>query len=490
MKIFDTLYSKLAFTLVALLLIVGIFYALLSQSLIKQSYQSSNQQLNQNLATDLVREMKLIKGGSIDQESMRDAFQVMMLVNPSIEIYFLDADGKILSFSADRKLIKRHRVDLIPVRQFLQGSSHFPLLGDDPRSLTVQKPFSVAPLPDVPNPDGYLYVVLQGSQYDQIQTQEQFKALETLGLTALAGSLVIGLVIGLFLFYRLTQRIRKLNQSVDRFRGDELMFPDKTVVGDEIKQLSISFDAMAKRIDDQVGELQAQDNLRREMVANISHDLRTPLAAIHGYIERLKTRFDDMSVEERKEFLEISFRNSARLNHMIEALFELSKLEAKEAEPVIEPFSIAELVQDVIQKFQLEAASKKLNLTYKGEDKLPLVNGDIAMIDRAVSNLVDNAISCTDAGGDVEISLQLEEDCVQVQVRDTGKGIDEEHLSTLFQRFYQADSRRRNSSRHAGLGLTITHRILELHGQTIEVISKIGEGTSFMFRLALAGGNC
>ena len=265
------------------------------------------------------------------------------------------------------------------------------------------------------------------------------------------------------------------------------MFPDKTVVGDEIKQLSISFDAMAKRIDDQVGELQAQDNLRREMVANISHDLRTPLAAIHGYIERLKTRFDDMSVEERKEFLEISFRNSARLNHMIEALFELSKLEAKEAEPVIEPFSIAELVQDVIQKFQLEAANKRLSLIYQGEDKLPLVNGDIAMIDRAVSNLVDNAISCTDAGGEVEISLQLEEDCVQVQVRDTGKGIDEEHLSTLFQRFYQADSRRRNSSRHAGLGLTITHRILELHGQEINVTSQKGEGTTFLFRMPLAG---
>ncbi|MDH5354205.1 MAG: HAMP domain-containing histidine kinase [Gammaproteobacteria bacterium] len=486
MKVFDTLYSKLAVTLIALLLIVGIFYALLSQSLLKQSYQSSNQQLNQNLATDLVREMKLIKGERIDQDSMRDAFQVMMLVNPSIEIYFLDVDGRILSFSADKKLIKRHKVDLYPVQQFLQGSSQFPLLGDDPRSLTNQKPFSVASLPDVANPEGYLYVVLQGSQYDQIQTREQFRALETLGLTALAGSLVIGLVIGLLLFYRLTRRIRRLNQSVDRFRGDDLRLADKTVVGDEISQLSHSFDAMAKRIDEQVSQLQVQDNLRREMVANISHDLRTPLAAIHGYIERLKTRFDEMSAEERKEFLDISFRNSARLNHLIEALFELSKLEAREAEPVIESFSISELVQDVIQKFQLEAASRKLSLAYRGEDQLPLVSGDIAMIDRALSNLMDNAISCTDAGGTVEIILQLEEDSIQVRVRDTGKGIDQEHLATLFQRFYQADSRRRNSSRHAGLGLTITHRILELHGQEIGVTSQVGDGTTFLFRLPLA----
>jgi len=492
-KIFKTLYSKLALTLVTLLLIVGIFYALLSQSLLHQSYQSSNQQLNQNLANDLVREMKLIKDGSIDQNSMHDAFGVMMLVNPSIEIYFLDTKGKIVSFSADKKLIKRHIVDLDPVKQFLDGSASFPLLGDDPRSDSNRKPFSVSPLPNASNPEGYLYVVLQGSQYDQIQTQEQFRTLETLGLTALGGSLGIGLVIGLFLFYRLTRRIRKLNQSMDRFRGGELMSADKqtqleNVVfarGDEIDQLSDSFDAMARRIDDQVNQLQAQDNLRREMVANISHDLRTPLAAIHGYIERLKTRFDDMSVNERNEFLDISFHHSNRLNHMIGALFELSKLEAKEAEPEIEAFSISELCQDVVQKFKLEAEKKSLQLTLVGGDNLPLVNGDIAMIDRALSNLVDNAITCTGAGGEIQLILNLLTDAISIEVKDNGKGIDEKYLPTLFQRFYQVDSRRRHSSRHAGLGLTIAHRILELHGEEIRVASELGVGTSFSFQLPI-----
>ena len=494
MKVFNTLYSKLALTLVVLLLIVGIFYALFSQSLLHQSYQSSNQLLNQNLANDLVREMKLIKDGRIDQNSMRDAFGVMMLVNPSIEIYFLDTQGKIVSFSADKKLIKRHTVDLYPIEQFLAGNSSFPLLGDDPRSQSNQKPFSVAPLPDMSGPEGYLYVVLQGSQYDQIQTQEQFRTLETLGLTALGGSLGIGLVIGLLLFYRLTRRIRKLNQSVDRFRGDELMNQDgadqidatEVGSGDEINQLSYSFDAMARRIDEQVNQLQAQDNLRREMVANISHDLRTPLAAIHGYIERLKTRFEDMSAEERSEFLDISFHHSNRLNHMINALFELSKLEAREAEPEIEAFSISELVQDVVQKFKLEAEKKSLQLTFSGGDNLPLVNGDIAMIDRALSNLVDNAITCTDAGGDIQLILEPRHGAVSIKVKDSGKGIDEKNLPTLFQRFYQVDSRRRHSSRHAGLGLTITHRILELHGEEIQVSSELGVGTCFSFQLPVA----
>ena len=404
---------------------------------------------------------------------------------------------KIVSFSADKKLIKRHTVDLFPVGQFLEGSSSFPLLGDDPRSISNQKPFSVAPLPDAANPEGYLYVVLQGSQYDQIQTQEQFRTLETLGLTALAGSLVIGLVIGLLLFYRLTRRIRKLNQSVDRFRGEEMMNGvDKgysarqhSASGDEINQLSYSFDAMARRIDEQVNQLQAQDNLRREMVANISHDLRTPLAAIHGYIERLKTHFDDLSPQERKEFLDISFHHSNRLNHMIAALFELSKLEAKEAQPEIEAFSISELVQDVVQKFKLEVEKKQLQLIFKGKDNLPLVNGDIALIDRALSNLVDNAITCTEAGGEVQLILSPKTDAVSIEVRDSGKGIEEKYLPTLFQRFYQVDSRRRNNSRHAGLGLTITHRILELHGEEIQVSSQLGVGTSFVFQLPVAKGD-
>lgn len=414
-KLLSTLYSKLAATLIALLLVVGIFYALFSQSLFQQSYQSSNQLLNQNLAADLVREMKLIKNGRVDQNSMTDAFHVMMLVNPAIEIYFLDSVGNIVSFSADPAKIKRKKIDLDPINRFLKGEANFPLLGDDPRNLDNQKSFSVAPLPTIDQPEGYLYVVLQGTQYDQIQMSEQFQTLETLGFSALAGSLLIGLIVGLILFYRLTQRIRKLNRSVDHFRdydkeaGFSLSKPSQIgyVEGDEISQLSQSFDAMATRIDQQVEELKAQDNLRRELIANISHDLRTPLAAIHGYIERLKTRFDELPEAERNDFLDISLAHSKRLNQMIEALFELSKLEARESKPKIEPFSILELVQDVLQKFRLEADSKGLSLTFKCDDQLPLVNGDIALIDRALSNLVDNAISCTEAGGSVELILKM-----------------------------------------------------------------------------------
>lgn len=495
MKLLNTLYSKLAATLVALLLGVGIFYALLSQSLFEQSYQSSNQLLNENLAADLVREMKLVKNGQVDQNSMKDAFHVMMLVNPAIEIYFLDSDGKIVSFSADPAKIKRQKIDLDPIKRFINGEANYPLLGDDPRNLDNQKSFSVAALPTIDNPQGYLYVVLQGTQYDQIQMLEQFQTLETLGVSALAGSLIIGLIIGLILFYRLTRRIRKLNRSVDHFReygketglSQRLASQPDSADGDEISQLSKSFDAMSMRIDQQVEELQAQDHLRRELIANISHDLRTPLAAIHGYIERLKTRFNQLSEAERNEYLDISLAHSKRLNRMIEALFELSKLEARESKPEIEAFSILELVQDVLQKFNLEAESKALTLSFKCDDQLPLVNGDIALIDRALSNLVDNAISCTDAGGSVELILNNEGDSVSVKVKDTGKGIEEKYLPTLFQRFYQADSKRRSSSQHAGLGLSITHRILELHGQTIEVTSKIGEGTTFLFRMPLAG---
>ena len=484
---FNTLYSKLVGILIGLLLVVGLLYALLSQSLLQRSYQTINQQLNVNLAADLVREMGLVKDGKIDQQSMQEAFHVVMLINPSIEVYFVGTDGKVLNYSADPNDIKRDYVDLAPVHRFMQGDTNYPLLGDDPRSAQNQKSFSVTALPDRENIQGYLYVVLQGMQYDEIQVHEQLKALQTLGVSALGGSLIIGLVIGLFVFYRLTRRIRKLNQAVDNFREQEDVTGKlRQTEGDEISQLSASFEIMAQRIDEQLSQLQEQDRLRREMVANISHDLRTPLAAIHGYVERLKTRFDELSVDERREFLDISFHHSKRLNHMIEALFELSKLEAKESEPVLEPFSLPELVQDVLQKFKLQAESKKLTMKFTGKDNLPLVNGDIALMDRALSNLVDNAISCTDAGGEIELILNQEKDAISVQVKDTGIGIDEKYLPTLFQRFYQVDSKNRNNSQHAGLGLTITHRILELHGQSINVTSKLGQGTTFLFRMPLA----
>jgi signal transduction histidine kinase len=169
-------------------------------------------------------------------------------------------------------------------------------------------------------------------------------------------------------------------------------------------------------------------------------------------------------------------------------LFELAKLEAREAPPHCEPFSLPELVQDVVQKFQLEADQRKVELAMELDADLPLVCADIALVERVLDNLIDNALTHTPAGGTVRVPVRRDADQVILCVADTGEGIPEGDLPRIFDRYYQA-SHRQSKNGHAGLGLAIARRIVELHGCELSVRSRPGEGTTFAFGLPVWNAN-
>jgi signal transduction histidine kinase len=301
----------------------------------------------------------------------------------------------------------------------------------------------------------------------------------------LAGALLGGLV----LFNIITRRVQRLAVSMDRFRGGDYTEPPdlsawgKKSQGDEIDQLAVSFEQLAERISDQMQELEAKDQLRRILVANVSHDLRTPLATLHGYLETLLLKDPQLEREERRRYLEIATRHSERLGKLISELFELSKLDSQETELHREAFSLAELAQDVTQEFQLVARDREIELGVQLEPQLPFVWGDIRLIERAVENLVDNALRHTPPGGSVTVALRRENDRIRVDVRDTGCGIPSEALSHIFDRFYRVKQDHNSENEGAGLGLAITKRILELHDSAIQVTSETGHGTTFTFHL-------
>jgi signal transduction histidine kinase len=217
-------------------------------------------------------------------------------------------------------------------------------------------------------------------------------------------------------------------------------------------------------------------------VAQVSHDLRTPLAALHGYLETLKLKEDALTPEQRADYFAIVLRQSEHLTRLVGELFELAKLEAQEASPHCEPFSLPELVQDVVQKFQLKADESEVNLAMELDADLPLVSADIALVERVLDNLIDNALTHTPAGGTVRVPVRRDAHQVILCVADTGKGIAEQDLPRIFDRYYQATSQHSGNG-HAGLGLTIARRIVELHGSELGVRSRPGEGTTFAFGL-------
>ena len=484
-----TLYGKLSVALVAIVLAIATLYAALSLFATRHHLQVTEQRLNRDLARDLVADRNLVEEGRINESALREMFHDFMVINPSIEIYLLDLEGRILSFSADPGVVKRRHVSLEPVRAFLSGDDSYPLLGDDPRSHDGRKAFSVTPVPTEDEPDGYLYVVLLGERVDTIAALLQTSLIAQYSGLALFVSVVVGSLAGLAILRAMTRRLRRLTSHIDRFRAGGFRtfepFADagRTGDGDEIAQLGHAYDEMAARIGEQLDALEKTDALRREMVAHVSHDLRTPLATLHGYIETLKLKDADLLPAERERYLAVALDQSERLRRLVGDLFELAKLDAHEQMPACEPVSLPELVSDIAQKFQLEAQRRGATIDIDADDGLPMVDADIALVERVLENLIDNALSHSPEGGAIRIPITSNRDTVRVTVSDSGPGIAPEHLSRVFDRFYQAENAHRGNA-HAGLGLAIAKRIVELHGARLEVESTLGHGTAFSFQLS------
>ena len=482
-----TLYGKLSVALVAIVLAIAALYAVLTLFATRHHLQVTEQRLNRNLARDLVADRNLVEEGRINESALKEMFHDYMTINPSIEIYLIDLKGSILSFSADPGVVKRKRVSLEPVRAFLSGDDAYPLLGDDPRSHDGQKAFSVTPVPSDEDPEGYLYVVLLGERVDSIAALLHTSFIARYSGLALIVSVVVGSLAGLVVLRAMTRRLRRLTNHIDRFRagGFRTFEPFATGgpdTGDEIAQLGHAYDEMAARIGEQLDALEKTDALRREMVAHVSHDLRTPLATLHGYIETLKLKDGELEPAERERYLAVALDQSERLRRLVGDLFELAKLDAHEQAPVCEPVSLAELASDIAQKFQLEAQRNGSTIDIDAGEGVPMVNADIALVERVLENLIDNALSHSPEGGAIRIPIAANGESVRVTVSDSGPGIAPEHLPRVFDRFYQAGNAHRGTA-HAGLGLAIAKRIVELHGARLEVESTLGHGTAFSFQL-------
>jgi predicted ATPase/signal transduction histidine kinase len=233
-------------------------------------------------------------------------------------------------------------------------------------------------------------------------------------------------------------------------------------------------------------DLEAENTyLRRDLVANVSHDLRTPLVAMRGYLEVLAAKGSALSEEQRRSYLDIAVRQCAHLATLIDELFELAKLDFKGVKINREAIQFADLVSDVLQKFKLAADGLGIGLRVDAGRGLPLVSADVSLMERVLDNLIGNALAHTPAGGHVEVGLERHDPGVLVKVRDTGEGIAPEQLPMIFNRFYRVDKARTSvgGSTGAGLGLAIAKRIVELHGGSIAVQSQPLQGTCFSFGL-------
>jgi signal transduction histidine kinase len=488
----NTLFGKLAAALAILLCISSVVYVMLTVITTRLHIQEIEQSLHRSLAANVVASESLIREGEANPKALDRVFRRLMEINAAIEVYLLDREGQILSYSAPPNKVKRAHVSLDPVRTFLAGDERLPIHGDDPRDPFGRKIFSAAPVLDQGRLQGYLYVVLGGETYDTVAEMFEGSYILRLTLGTVVASLLLIGTAGAVSFGWLTRRLRRLATLMDNLRRSNFQQPVHVpeqwfkASGDEIDRLGRTFDAMARHLAELLTELQHADSSRRELVANVSHDLRTPLASLHGALETVLMKGSQLSEAEKRHYLQLALKHSQYLERLTAQLFELATLESGDRKLHAEVFSVAELVQDVAQRFKPEADRRKLGLECNAPPDTPYIAADIGLIERVLENLIENAIKHTPEGGAIRLSAIPREGFVSVQVADTGCGIAAADLPKIFDRTYRAAMDRDGEPGGSGLGLAIAQEILRLHGSSLAVESTVDAGTTFNFGLPTA----
>jgi signal transduction histidine kinase len=335
--------------------------------------------------------------------------------------------------------------------------------------------------------DGYLYVVL-GGQPERSIAQRVWSSYALRAAALALGLMILATLIAAGgLFAVLTRRLRSLDRSMEtwsRTLPAGAFPPRASAGGDEISALTARFADMSQAIERQIRELKDTDELRRELVANVSHDLRTPLASLRGYIETLLVKSESLPPADLQSHLRVALRQADQLGRLIDALFELARLESGTIVPAIEPIPIAEVLQDVALRFRLQAERHGVELRTVLDTRGIRVHADVGLIERAISNLLENALRHTQTGGQVRIEMTADTEAVRVRIVDTGEGISADSLPRILDRFYSLRDPKDRS--RAGLGLSIVQRIMALHGQSVSVLSQRGVGTMIEITLARA----
>jgi len=293
----------------------------------------------------------------------------------------------------------------------------------------------------------------------------------------LGGCLAIGiaLLLTFVLSRRMMSPIGALARAARRLGHGDLSQRVRLQGEGEVAGLAQAFNSMA-------AELEYAEQLRRNMVADVAHELRTPLSNIQGYLEAIR----DGVIEPDAAAIRSLDEEARLLSRLVNELQELSLAEAGELKLVYQAEDVVDLVKQAVSPWQPQLIAREISLSVNLPDNLPLVNIDWQRVNQVLHNILENAVAHTPKGGTIKMAAGEKDKWVEVSVSDTGEGIPAEDLPHIFERFYRVDKSRARATGGSGLGLTIAKRLVEAHGGAITVQSRVGEGSRFSFTLPIA----
>jgi len=303
--------------------------------------------------------------------------------------------------------------------------------------------------------------------------------LAVVGIVLVAAGTTIAAIL---IFGPVRNRLRSLEDAAKQVGRGDLTARAREDGGDEVAALARAFNQMTHDLHARAQQLQAADRTRRLLLADVSHELMTPLTGMRGYLETLSLHAESLDAETRERYLSIIRDEARRVEHIVGDLLDLARLESGGDSYDPQDVPVEDLFGRVLARHERAAEQKGVMIIADVAPGAEIVTGDPMRLEQALQNLAANALRHTPRGGRVNLRAAVEDERVVVTVTDTGAGIAAEHLPHIFDRFYKIDPSRASEATGSGLGLSIVKAIIERHGATIDVTSRPGNGVTFTLK--------
>ncbi len=464
-RLFSKLMLTYIFVIAAVLTVLGLLLPFLLNNYFIYNKQTELIVKGNNIV-ELIKPLLLEK---------RDPAMLVNLLNSAdrnmgAEVWVIDRTGSVITASADHL---RHEGDTLEQKDIenlqrgqisvREGVSHF----YNETVLSV-----VLPVKNRGQVIGgvILYSPVIGIDLTMTKVQNLF-------IYSAVVSILFATLVAYFFSKSVSQPLQEMNRVAHRVAEGKFDVRVKARSNDEIGELGRSFNFMATQIEH-------HENMRREFVANVSHELRSPLTSMQGFIEAMLDGKDKTPVA-RKRYLDIVHDETMRLIRLVNELLDLSRIEAGIVRLKTEGLDLANIIEIVLKKHRPALMERNLQVIQKITSQIPEVKGDADRIQQVMNNLLDNAIRFSANNGKIIITVTNEADGVKISVEDQGQGIPAEELPYIWDRFYKVDKARTRETEGTGLGLAIARRIVEQHGGKVEAVSIPNMGSKFTFSIPL-----
>ncbi len=476
-----SIVRRFALLTIALITAMGLLFIAITFFATTAYHQASTQLLNKDVAGHVAKFTYAFTNKGLDKTQADSVFYNAMVLNPNTEVYFLDTAGNVLYSKATEAPLKQQRVDPAPIKKYLASSGNVYIKGADPRDPGNPKIFSAATVGNG-GATGYIYVILDSQKTESIMTVLFGSHVMSLVIKAIAVIIALSFLIVYGYARKAKKNFMQLVTVLARFESGDYTARFSTASKDEMQPVTNAFNKMADLLTDNINKVSRSEEDRKVFIANISHDLRTPLAIARGYCETLLLQSGkrELLPEEREKYLQLVFTKMVQIENMVKQLFELSKMEAVEFAPKKEPFVLSEIVQEAVNNFQLLAAEKNVRLKCVQCLYHVWVNADISLMERVVQNLVENAVKNTPEGGSIEAAIAVENQDLLFTLANDGPPLRNELMQWIND--YKDSGITDNRPQKPGLGLLIVQKILHLHNTRLEATVKEAR-TVFCFRL-------